>query len=49
MDEPAVGDAADRKRVGAALNKKYGLIGRLTQIGSRVRRGTEGTLAILIE
>jgi PPOX class probable F420-dependent enzyme len=28
------------------LARKYGLIGRLTMLGSRLRRGTEGTVGI---
>ena len=43
-----LGDAADRLRVGAALQRKYGLVGRLTMLGSRLRRGTHGTVAILV-
>ena len=43
-----IGDAADRKRVGAGLRKKYGLLGRLTELGSRIRRGTDGTVAVLV-
>jgi PPOX class probable F420-dependent enzyme len=30
------------------LARKYGLIGRLTLLGSRLRRGTDGTVAIRI-
>jgi uncharacterized protein len=44
-----IGDAADRRRVGAAIIRKYGLSGRLTLFGSRLRRGTDGTVAILID
>jgi uncharacterized protein len=43
-----LGDIADRSRVVAALGRKYGLIGRLTLLGSRLRRGTDGTVAILV-
>ncbi len=43
-----IGDAADRRRVGAGLRKKYGLLGRLTELGSRIRRGTDGTVAVLV-
>ena len=43
-----IGDTADRRRVGAAIIRKYGLSGRLTLFGSRLRRGTDGTVAILI-
>jgi PPOX class probable F420-dependent enzyme len=43
-----IGDAADRRRVGAGLRRKYGILGWLTEMGSRVRRGTDGTVAILV-
>src|SRR4029450_9482884 len=43
-----IGEAADRVRVGDGLKKKYGLVGRLSMIGSRLRRGTYGTVAILV-
>ena len=43
-----VGEHADRRRVGAGLKRKYGLMGRLTLLGSKLRRGEHGTLAILI-
>jgi uncharacterized protein len=43
------GDANDRKRVAAEMRRKYGIVGRLSLIGSRIRRGAEGTLIILVE
>lgn len=43
-----IGDPADRRRIGAGLKKKYGLLGWLTLVGSRIRRGTDGTVAILV-
>ena len=43
-----IGDAEDRLRVGAELKKKYGLVGRLSLFGSRLRRGTHGSVAILV-
>ena len=43
-----IGDRDDRRRVGAAIIRKYGLSGRLTLFGSRLRRGTDGTIAIRI-
>jgi PPOX class probable F420-dependent enzyme len=43
-----IGDAADRRRIGEGLKKKYGLLGRLTLAGSRIRRGTDGTVAVLV-
>ncbi len=41
-------DAADTARYRDLLRRKYGLIGRLTLLGSRLRRGTTGTVAIRI-
>lgn len=43
-----IGDHADRRRIGEGLKRKYGLMGRLTLLGSRLRRGENGTLAILV-
>ena len=43
-----LGDAADRQRVGEAVKRKYGLMGRLTMLGSKLRRGQDGTVAILV-
>jgi PPOX class probable F420-dependent enzyme len=43
-----IGTAEDRARVGKSLNRKYGLIGRLSQIGSKLRRGAEGTVVVLV-
>jgi PPOX class probable F420-dependent enzyme len=44
-----LGDAADLRRVVAALSRKYGLMGRLTLLGSRLRRGKDGMAVILVE
>jgi PPOX class probable F420-dependent enzyme, Rv2061 family len=41
-------DATGTARVKAALARKYGLLGRLTLWGSRLRRGREGTVAVRI-
>ncbi|HEY7224307.1 MAG TPA: PPOX class F420-dependent oxidoreductase [Micromonosporaceae bacterium] len=41
-------DGAGTARVRALLARKYGLLGRLTLWGSRVRRGLDGTVAIRI-
>ncbi|MBX6749336.1 MAG: PPOX class F420-dependent oxidoreductase [Micromonosporaceae bacterium] len=41
-------DASGTVRVKAALARKYGLLGRLTLWGSRLRRGAEGTVAVRI-
>jgi uncharacterized protein len=43
-----IGDAVDRMRVGEGLKKKYGLMGRLSMASSRIRRGTHGTVVILV-
>ena len=43
-----IGDAADRRRVGEGIKGKYGLFGRLTLLGSKLRRGEHGTLAVLV-
>ena len=41
-------DAAGTDRVRAALARKYGLLGRLTLWGSRLRRGRDGTIGVRI-
>lgn len=41
-------DAAGTERVRGLLRRKYGLIGRITLFGSRVRRGTTGTIGVRI-
>ncbi|MGW1024507.1 PPOX class F420-dependent oxidoreductase [Streptomyces sp. NPDC002577] len=41
-------DAADTARYRALIARKYGLIGRLTLFGSRLRRGVSGTVGICI-
>jgi len=41
-------DADGSERVRALLVRKYGLLGRLTVWGSRLRRGTAGTVGIRI-
>ncbi|MEV4640717.1 PPOX class F420-dependent oxidoreductase [Actinoplanes sp. NPDC049548] len=43
-----IGDEADRVRVGELLKRKYGVMGRLTLLGSRLRRGLHGTTTILV-
>ncbi|MEU4243802.1 PPOX class F420-dependent oxidoreductase [Actinoplanes sp. NPDC026619] len=43
-----LGDASDTPRVTKALTRKYGLMGRMTLIGSRLRRGADGTVIILV-
>ncbi|MET0422230.1 MAG: PPOX class F420-dependent oxidoreductase [Actinoplanes sp.] len=44
-----IGDAADLKAYGAVLDKKYGLMGRLTRLASRLRRGAHGTVIIIVD
>lgn len=43
-----VTDAATSRRVRRLVKKKYGLVGRLTMLGSRLRRGEQGTVGIHI-
>ena len=43
-----IGDAADRRRVGEGIKRKYGVIGRLSLLGSKLRRGEDGTIAVLV-
>jgi PPOX class probable F420-dependent enzyme len=43
-----IGDGADLLRVGNGIKKKYGVVGRLTMLGSRLRRGADGTVAVLV-
>ena len=43
-----IGDAADKARVVDGIKRKYGLVGRLTLLGSRLRRGERGTVAIIV-
>lgn len=42
-------DQADSDRVRSLIAKKYGVMGRLTLLGSRIRRGREGTVGIEIK
>ncbi|HEY0195249.1 MAG TPA: PPOX class F420-dependent oxidoreductase, partial [Kofleriaceae bacterium] len=41
-----IGDQADRLRIGKALTRKYGWSARLILLGSRLRRGVHGTIAV---
>ncbi|AVH54929.1 MULTISPECIES: PPOX class F420-dependent oxidoreductase [Streptomyces] len=41
-------DAAETARYRQLIARKYGLIGRLTLLGSRLRRGVSGTVGIRI-
>ncbi len=43
-----IGDAADKARVTEGLKRKYGLVGRLSLLGSRLRRGADGTVAVIV-
>lgn len=42
-------DAAGSEAVRDALRRKYGIWARLTLLGSRIRRGRDGTIGIKIE
>jgi uncharacterized protein len=42
-------DEVGTEAVRAAIRRKYGLMGRITLWGSRIRRGRRGTLGIKIE
>ncbi|MEU4564386.1 PPOX class F420-dependent oxidoreductase [Actinoplanes sp. NPDC023936] len=44
-----IGDRADFHRVAGTLKKKYGFMGRLTVLGSRLRRGADGTVVVLVD
>lgn len=39
-------DGSDRART--LIQSKYGLVGRITMLGSRLRRGSEGTIGVEI-
>ena len=41
-------DAADTQRTRELVAKRYGPLGRLTILGSRIRRGANGTVGIAI-
>ena len=43
-----IGDRDDWARVREAMVGKYGLTARLTFLGSRIRRGERGTVAVLV-
>ncbi len=43
-----IGDRADWQRVTDGLRRKYGLMGRLTLLGSRLRRGRDGTVSVIV-
>ncbi|MFJ5231855.1 PPOX class F420-dependent oxidoreductase [Kitasatospora sp. NPDC088391] len=43
-----IADAATTERYRRLLARKYGLLGRLTLLGSRLRRGTAGTVGITV-
>ena len=43
-----IGTPEDTERVRQAIVRKYGLVGRLTTWGSKVRRGADATVAVLI-
>ncbi|WP_225829732.1 PPOX class F420-dependent oxidoreductase [Streptomyces sp. NK08204] len=41
-------DAATTARYRALIARKYGIVGRLTLLGSRLRRGLDGTVGIRV-
>lgn len=41
-------DAATVARYRKLITRKYGIVGRLTLLGSRIRRGTKGTVGIRV-
>lgn len=43
-----IADPATTARYRTLIARKYGLAGRLTLLGSRLRRGTEGTVGIRV-
>ncbi|MGW3986381.1 PPOX class F420-dependent oxidoreductase [Streptomyces sp. NPDC004830] len=43
-----IADAATTARYRKLIARKYGLMGRLTLLGSRLRRGTDGTVGICV-
>ncbi|MFE0462120.1 PPOX class F420-dependent oxidoreductase [Kitasatospora sp. NPDC058965] len=45
---PAHAELVDAAGYRTLLARKYGLVGRLTLLGSRLRRGTDGTVGIRI-
>jgi PPOX class probable F420-dependent enzyme len=43
-----IGDATELRQVSRRLAGKYGVVGRITLWGSRLRRGVDGSVAILV-
>ncbi|MET8633932.1 PPOX class F420-dependent oxidoreductase [Streptomyces sp. NPDC004096] len=43
-----IGDPATAARYRDLIGRKYGVLGRLTLLGSRLRRGREGTVGIRV-
>ncbi|MFF4014656.1 PPOX class F420-dependent oxidoreductase [Streptomyces sp. NPDC001843] len=43
-----IGDAATAERYRSLIARKYGIVGRLTLLGSRLRRGAAGTVGITL-
>ncbi|GAA4672269.1 PPOX class F420-dependent oxidoreductase [Phytohabitans rumicis] len=42
------GSVADADRVRKLIARKYGLVGRISMLGSRIRRGRDGTVGVRI-
>jgi hypothetical protein len=41
-------DSAGSARVRGLLAKKYGILGKLTMLGSKIRRGADGTVGVRV-
>ncbi|MEU4038274.1 PPOX class F420-dependent oxidoreductase [Streptomyces collinus] len=44
-----IADAATTARYRTLIARKYGIVGRLTLLGSRLRRGPDGTVGITVK
>ncbi|MET8586660.1 PPOX class F420-dependent oxidoreductase [Streptomyces collinus] len=44
-----IADAATTARYRTLIARKYGIVGRLTLLGSRLRRGLDGTVGITVK
>jgi PPOX class probable F420-dependent enzyme len=46
--QATVTDPATADRIRRSISRKYGIVGRITMLGSRIRRGRDGTVGIRI-
>lgn len=46
--QAALTDSATAQRIRTTIARKYGIVGRITMLGSRIRRGRDGTVGIRI-